>query len=123
MGIDSFLVEELVRCCQHDQCTVGNGGHEACVPRCAEIPPMPDSCGRLLRVETNWEDRGFEVNEGELFAFAGIWDRWKDPSGNWMKTSSILTTTPNAVTSAFHNRSPASHPMSCGTCLAKLTSL
>jgi hypothetical protein len=24
----------------------------------------------------------FEVNEGELFVFAGIWDRWKDPSGN-----------------------------------------
>ena len=22
----------------------------------------------------------FEVNEGELFAFAGLWDRWKDPS-------------------------------------------
>src|ERR1017187_984598 len=37
----------------------------------------------------------FEVNEGELFAFAGLWDRWKDPSGNWVKTCSILTTTPN----------------------------
>ena len=23
----------------------------------------------------------FEVNEGELFAFAGLWDRWKDSSG------------------------------------------
>jgi putative SOS response-associated peptidase YedK len=23
----------------------------------------------------------FEVNDGELFAFAGIWDRWRDPSG------------------------------------------
>ena len=23
----------------------------------------------------------FEVNEGELFAFAGIWDRWKEPNG------------------------------------------
>jgi len=22
----------------------------------------------------------FEVKDGELFAFAGIWDRWKDPS-------------------------------------------
>jgi putative SOS response-associated peptidase YedK len=35
---------------------------------------------------------------GELFAFAGIGDRSKDPSGNWMKTCSILTTTANAVT-------------------------
>jgi putative SOS response-associated peptidase YedK len=48
----------------------------------------------------------FEVNEGELFAFAGIWDRWKDPNGNWIKTCSILTTTPNAVTSAIHARMP-----------------
>jgi hypothetical protein len=23
----------------------------------------------------------FEINDGELFAFAGIWERWKDPSG------------------------------------------
>jgi putative SOS response-associated peptidase YedK len=26
----------------------------------------------------------FEVNDGELFAFAGIWERWKDPSGQWV---------------------------------------
>jgi putative SOS response-associated peptidase YedK len=23
----------------------------------------------------------FEVNEGQLFAFAGIWDRWRDARG------------------------------------------
>jgi putative SOS response-associated peptidase YedK len=45
----------------------------------------------------------FEVNNGELFAFAGIWDRWKDPSGNWIKTCSILTTTANAP---VHDRMP-----------------
>jgi putative SOS response-associated peptidase YedK len=48
----------------------------------------------------------FEVNEGELFAFAGLWERWKDPSGNWIKTCSILTTTPNAVTASIHDRMP-----------------
>jgi len=48
----------------------------------------------------------FEVNDGELFAFAGLWDRWKDLNGNWIKTCSILTTTPNAVTSAVHDRMP-----------------
>jgi putative SOS response-associated peptidase YedK len=48
----------------------------------------------------------FEVGEGDLFAFAGIWDRWKDASGNWVKTCSILTTTPNAVTSPVHDRMP-----------------
>jgi putative SOS response-associated peptidase YedK len=48
----------------------------------------------------------FEVNQGQLFAFAGLWDRWKDPNGHWIKTCSILTTTPNAVTSAIHDRMP-----------------
>jgi putative SOS response-associated peptidase YedK len=48
----------------------------------------------------------FEVNEGELFVFAGLWDRWRDPSGNAVETCSILTTTPNAVTSAVHDRMP-----------------
>jgi putative SOS response-associated peptidase YedK len=48
----------------------------------------------------------FEVNQGQLFAFAGLWDRWKDPSGNWIKTCSILTTTPNAVASGVHDRMP-----------------
>src|SRR5579864_675614 len=46
----------------------------------------------------------FEVNDGDLFAFAGLWERWRDPSGNWIKTCSILTTTPNAVTSAVHDQ-------------------
>jgi len=48
----------------------------------------------------------FEVGNAQIFAFAGIWDRWKDPSGNWVKTCSILTTTANAVTSAVHHRMP-----------------
>jgi putative SOS response-associated peptidase YedK len=48
----------------------------------------------------------FEVNDGELFAFAGLWERWKEPSGNWIKTYSILTTTPNAVTAEVHDRMP-----------------
>ncbi len=48
----------------------------------------------------------FEVNDGELFAFAGLWDGWKDASGKWLKTCSILTTIPNAVTARVHDRMP-----------------
>jgi putative SOS response-associated peptidase YedK len=48
----------------------------------------------------------FEVNDGEMFAFAGIWERWKDASDNAVETCSILTTTPNAVTATIHDRMP-----------------
>jgi len=47
----------------------------------------------------------FEVRDGELFAFAGIWDRWQR-SGIAVETCSILTTTPNSVTSSVHDRMP-----------------
>ena len=60
-----------------------------------------------------WQRRGsakqpfcFEVGDGGLFAFAGLWERWRDPSGQWVKSCTILTTAPNAVTSAVHNRMP-----------------
>jgi putative SOS response-associated peptidase YedK len=48
----------------------------------------------------------FEVRDGDMFAFAGLWDGWKDSSGQWVKTCSILTTTPNAITATAHNRMP-----------------
>jgi len=52
----------------------------------------------------------FEVNEGQLFAFAGIWESWKDASRKTkpmtIETCSILTTTPNTVTSTVHDRMP-----------------
>ena len=60
-----------------------------------------------------WQGRGpnkrpycFEVNEGELFAFAGLWDGWKSASGQWIRSCTILTTTANAVSSAVHDRMP-----------------
>ena len=64
--------------------------------------------GPLLgkRIGTAKQPYCFEVNKGELFAFAGIWDGWKNARGQWVKTVSILTTTPNTLTASVHNRMP-----------------
>ena len=48
----------------------------------------------------------FEINNGELFAFAGLWDRWTSSNGKSVETCSILTTTPNALTATVHDRMP-----------------
>jgi putative SOS response-associated peptidase YedK len=47
------------------------------------------------------------MKDDSLFAFAGIWDRWKDASGNLVETCSILTTTPNPLLADVHDRMPA----------------
>ena len=58
------------------------------------------------RTGTSKQPFCFEVRERELFAFAGLWDGWKNAAGQWVKTCSILTTTPNAVTATVHDRMP-----------------
>ena len=49
----------------------------------------------------------FEVGDGDLFAFAGLWDRWTDPRGEVVESCTILTTTPNALLADIHDRMPA----------------
>jgi putative SOS response-associated peptidase YedK len=49
----------------------------------------------------------FEVSEGELFAFAGLWDRWRDPQGDVIESCSIITTAPNSLLADIHDRMPA----------------
>jgi putative SOS response-associated peptidase YedK len=67
---------------------------------------LADGFYEWRRTGTTKQPFCFEVNDGELFAFAGLWDRWKDPTGQWIRSCSILRTTPNAVTSAVHDRMP-----------------
>jgi putative SOS response-associated peptidase YedK len=48
----------------------------------------------------------FEMNEGELFAFAGLWDRWNNPQGDLIESCTILTTTPKSLLADIHDRMP-----------------
>jgi putative SOS response-associated peptidase YedK len=43
----------------------------------------------------------------EPFAFAGLWESWKDPKmDEWLRTFTILTTTPNELVASLHDRMP-----------------
>lgn len=48
----------------------------------------------------------FEMNGGDLFAFAGLWDRWTSPQGQVIESCTILTTTPNSLLTDIHDRMP-----------------
>lgn len=43
------------------------------------------------------------LDDDNLFAFAGIWDRWIDENGNETHTYSILTTQANELMAKIHN--------------------
>jgi putative SOS response-associated peptidase YedK len=41
------------------------------------------------------------------FALAGLWETWRDPTGETVTTCTIITTPPNALLAPIHNRMPA----------------
>jgi putative SOS response-associated peptidase YedK len=47
----------------------------------------------------------FEVGDGDLFAFAGLWDGWHDGE-QVIKSCTILTTNANALLAYMHDRMP-----------------
>ncbi len=48
----------------------------------------------------------FHRKDDELFAFAGLYDTWRDPQGKEIQTYTIITTTPNTTVGTVHDRMP-----------------
>jgi putative SOS response-associated peptidase YedK len=41
-----------------------------------------------------------------IMALAGVWENWKSPAGEWVRSFAIITTTPNELCGEIHNRMP-----------------
>ncbi|HVM02333.1 MAG TPA: SOS response-associated peptidase [Acidimicrobiales bacterium] len=53
------------------------------------------------------------ARDGRPLALAGLWDVWRDPAGPYgaaLRTCTILTTAPNEVVAALHDRMPVVLP-------------
>jgi putative SOS response-associated peptidase YedK len=54
----------------------------------------------------------FDLANGQPFAFAGLWDAWKEPKrspqdiDHWLQSFTIITTAPNELTAQVHTRMP-----------------
>jgi putative SOS response-associated peptidase YedK len=48
----------------------------------------------------------FRLRSGEMFAFAGLYDTWKDAEGKAIKTYTIITTRANTLVNNVHPRMP-----------------
>ncbi len=50
------------------------------------------------------------LKSDEPFAFAGLWETWKDPEGELIKSCTIITTSANEYLSPIHDRMPVILP-------------
>ena len=48
----------------------------------------------------------FKLKSGEPFVLAGLWDVWRKPDGQMLRTFTIVTTEPNEMLASIHNRMP-----------------
>lgn len=48
----------------------------------------------------------FGMMDDSVFAFAGLWERWRDPVGPVVETCTILTMKANALVAGVHDRMP-----------------
>ena len=84
----------------------------------AEAPAFRDSfLSRRCLIPADgfyeWAQKGkqsapfcFSMADESVFAFAGLWDRWKNPDKEWVESCSIITTSANALLSGIHTRMP-----------------
>ncbi len=52
----------------------------------------------------------FRLKNHEVFGFAGLWDRWRQPDGEMLQTFTIITTDANELVGKVHDRMPVIMP-------------
>lgn len=48
----------------------------------------------------------FNVTDDEIFSLASLWASWRSPAGDVIESFTILTTQPNELVAAYHDRMP-----------------
>ncbi|WP_408009421.1 SOS response-associated peptidase [Pseudalkalibacillus sp. A8] len=100
-------------------------GHKLINARAETVPEKPSFKHafnkRRCLIPTNgffeWKKDGnhkqpkyIKMKDDKPFAFAGLWEKWKDDKGMPVHTCTILTTKPNELMEDIHNRMPVILP-------------
>lgn len=67
---------------------------------------LSDGFFEWKRIGTKKFPHRIVLKNRELFAMAGLWDRWRRPDGKEIESVAIVTTEPNSLVGAIHNRMP-----------------
>ena len=102
--------------------SVGNRMINARAETVAEMPSFRTALQRrrclvLADGFYEWQGKGssrrpmrITMASGEPFAFAGLWDTWRDPKGEVVRSCAIITTSANELLGPIHDRMPVILP-------------
>jgi putative SOS response-associated peptidase YedK len=81
------------------------------------------------KTATGKQPYAIALADGRLMALAGLWENWRSPAGEWVRSFAIITTTPNELCGELHDRMPVgpeagrmgdmARPGACGPAPAK----
>jgi putative SOS response-associated peptidase YedK len=58
------------------------------------------------KTPTDRQPYAIGLRDGGLMAMAGLWEAWRSPEGERIRSFTIATTTPNELSAKPHNRMP-----------------
>ena len=65
-----------------------------------------DSFYEWKKTATGKQPYAIALADRGLMALAGLWENWRSPAGEWIRSFAIITTTPNELCAELHNRMP-----------------
>jgi hypothetical protein len=69
--------------------------------------PVPvDNFYEWAKTATGKQPYAIALADRGLMALAGLWETWRSPAGEWVRSFAIITTTPNELCAELHNRMP-----------------
>jgi putative SOS response-associated peptidase YedK len=66
-----------------------------------------DNFYEWIKTATGKQPYAIALADRQIMALAGIWETWRSPAGERIRTFAIITTEPNELCGEIHNRMPA----------------
>jgi hypothetical protein len=74
---------------------------------CGSSLPPPHVPGELDKhIDKTKKPYAFKMRDDAPFAFARLWDAWKEPGGDWLQSYSLITTDANELAADVIDRMP-----------------
>jgi putative SOS response-associated peptidase YedK len=69
------------------------------------LVPVDNFYGRA-RTASGKQPYAIALADRGIMTLAGLWETWRSPAGEWVRSVAIVTTVPNALCGEIHNRMP-----------------